>query len=186
MRRRCNGVVALIMVGIVCSCAYVPSGPSPSRVALSVLGFIFESDDFIARSGVVTPMHGERADAWWVELMRDLTDAGLSGASASNIYRPITICLHWPIDDQGLILFSDKQSRVGGYYDPRAGKIHVAGDYPYAMWSNRPSSQGLKHEMLHHWCYRTMGHMCTTGTNPMTNHIWRTPNGVNVWDYTWR
>lgn len=167
------------------SCALSPSGPSALRGVASALGFVFESDDFTDRGGVVTSMHGERADVWWVELMNDLSSAGLSGVSAVDIHRPITICLHWPIDDQGIILFSDNRTRVGGYYDPRALEIHVAGDYPYAQWPNRPSAQGVKHEMLHHWCNQTMGHMCTAGDDPLHNHVWRAPNGVNVWDYTW-
>lgn len=168
------------------ACSHSPTMPDGTLQLTTALGFHIQADEqFLVGGGVLMPAHGTLADRWWTELMGDLTKAGMAKADPSDTRGYLIIHLRHPIDADGNILFSDGRTPVGSYYDYLASFAAVPGDYPTAKWPGRPSAQPLKHEMLHYWCYRTMGHLCTTGSDPWTNHVWHAPDGTNVWDFTW-
>lgn len=185
MRRCVSWMTCLAMAA---GCAHSPTAPSEDRRLTSALGYHVEAqDDFLKAGRVVTPAHGELADRWWGELMADLAAAGFGKADPTNIRGYMYIRLHQPVDDQGLILNSSGV-KVGGYYDVLGQAFHVPGDYPTAHWRDRPSMQALKHEMLHHWCRMTLGHLCLApGKSEWDGHVWPVPNdpNKNIWDFTW-
>ena len=185
MRRRLLPFLAGMLLA---GCAKSPTVPDDQRFLTTPLGFHIQStNEYLEVGGVLTPAHGERADRWWRELMNDLAAAGMKDADPENIRGYVSIHLRKPLDDQGSILYSDNSTHVGGYYDYLGTSLVVPGDYDQDHWRNRPSAQALKHEMLHHWCYRTMHHFCTVlgDSNGWTNHHWAAPNGVDIWDLTW-
>lgn len=185
------------LLGILCSgfllvtCNYKPlTAPDGGEVRLvSALGYHVEAtQEYLDAGGTVTPLHGELADRWWTELMTDLQDAGYTSSVADpkNTRGMVTILLYQQQTDVGYIFRPGTKELVGSSYN--VGVIRVAGTYPTAQWKNRPSSQPLKHEMLHHWCMYTKQGLCAQAGNSdeNTNHVWLAPDGQNVWLFTWK
>lgn len=184
-------VVLMLLVG----CNTSPTGPDGTDgVVHSELGFIIIGmSEYLDAGGPVTQLHADLADRWWRELMVDLQSAGMSRAGGESTPRSARVYLHQPRDADSL--FRDDQGNVvGGWYDARgSGALHVPGDYtdPDGMLGARPALQPIKHEALHHWCYRTMGHACVADSDLDHNgkkddHVWLLPDGTNIWVLTWQ
>lgn len=164
--------------------------PKAERTARSDLGFwIVTHRDYTLWGGTVTKEHEDLADRWWMELMNDLYNAGYvnTASDPTNIFGHVSIKLRKPRGEQGLIYCDNISGLQGACYHRSTHTIEVPGDYPTSTLP-RPNSQPSKHEMLHHFCFKKLGHNCRPkkGENK-GKHIWPAPNdpSVNIWDFTW-
>ena len=179
-------VMALALVaGCGGGSATSPDVASDDRIE-SALGYHIERADY---QGPVTQAHAELADRWWIELMADLRTAGYSEAQTdpSKHVEFVYIYLYQPRDSDHSIVCPGRPELVGACYDQFKPAFRVPGTYiDGPMLGRRPASQALKHEMLHHWCLWTFDNLCMApGASEWDGHVWKAPNGTNVWDYTW-
>lgn len=166
-----------------------PTQPGTSSLRMtSELGFQIEvAKDFEQAGGVVSQAHAVLADQYWRELMTDLQGAGYAAsmADSKSIRGAVKIYLYQPQNNVGDIRCLSGGAMAGSCYAPFA--LSVPGTYPTAHWPDRPNSQPLKHEMLHHWCMMTSQGTCLEpGKKERDGHVWRAPNGTNIWEYTWK
>ena len=181
------GAMACIAVVLSIGCMKSPTAPEGGGPAVSPLGYHIQTADY---EGDITPAHGEFADRWWTELMMDLRNAGYSEAQTdpSKNVEWVYIYLYRPRDGDASIVCPGRSDLVGACYDQLKPAFRVPGNYiDGPMLGRRPSSQPLKHEMLHHWCYRTLHHMCMQpGASEWDGHHWSAPDGTDIWNFTWK
>ena len=148
------------------------------------------TQEYLDWGGSVTSLHGELADRWWTELMTDLRSAGYTAEQTdpTRNVQWVFINLYKPVDGDSDIICCGYNVPVGATYDQFKPAFNVPGDYAKGpMLGRRPASQALKHEMLHHWCFRTLGHMCLEpGVSEWDGHHWYAPDGTDIWLLTWK
>jgi len=178
---------------LACACgARGVTDPDGGDVRLvSTLGFRVEAtQEYLDNGGQVVQAHADLADRWWTELMTDLRAAGFppEKTDPAKHVQWVYIYLYKPIDGDSSIMCPGWNVPVGGCYDQFKPGYRVPGDYTKGpMLGRRPASQPLKHEMLHHWCTRELGHLCMVpGASEWDGHIFAAPDGTNVWNFTWK
>jgi len=179
-------VVALALVIAACGHNSV-TDPKGGEVRLeSALGFhIQATQEYLDNGGAVSQQHADLADRWWTSLMADFRRAGYPEAKAdpSKFANYTFVWLYKPIGPDSSITCPGWTVLVGGCYDQFKPGFRVPGDYidPDGWLGARPTAQPLKHEMTHHWCLKTMGHLCMTGDE----HTFVMPNGRDIWEVQW-
>ena len=161
------------------------------RTARSDLGFWISSHrDYVQGGGTITQAHKDLADQWWIGLMNDLNGAGYvkSAGNPNDIFGYVTIKLRQPRGEHEYIYCDNLSGAQGACYHNSTKVMEVPGNYPTSTLTERPRSQPLKHEMLHYFCYKKLGHNCLAreGENK-GKHIYPAPNNanLNIWDFTW-
>ena len=165
--------------------------PREERTARSNLGFyIFSHKDYVQWGGTITKDHEDLPDQWWMELMGDLYNAGYeqSAADPTDILGYVNIKLRKPRGEHEYIYCDNMSGEQGACYHISTKMMEVPGNYPTSTLTERPRSQPLKHEMLHHFCHKKFGHGCLAKEGPdKGKHIYPAPNNanLNIWDFTW-
>lgn len=161
-----------------------PDGVEVETNIRSTLGFYIQAHrEFVNAGGVVTQLHADLADKWWDELMNDLQTVGFGGADPNNTFGYVKIVLRQPQGPHEYIYCSRLSGLQGACYSPGYKIMEVPGNYPTTAIIERPASQPLKHEMLHHFCYRKLGYDCLTDNA----HFYPSLNDPkkDIWDFTW-
>lgn len=178
--------LAAVLVTAACGHNTLTNPDGSEALVVSQLGFRVEgSKDFLEAGNAVTQQHADLADRWWTSLMADLRRAGYSETQTDPVKHTswVFVLLVKPEGPNSYIMCPMHNALVGGCYDQFKPSLHVPGDYtdPDGWLGDRPTAQPLKHEMTHHWCLKTLGHLCM----PDGKHEFRMPNGVNIWDVQW-
>jgi hypothetical protein len=184
--------VAFVLTAAACGYKSLTAVDGGEVRLVSALGFRVEAynQEYLDAGGTVSQLHADLADRWWTELMTDLRAAGFPAdkTDPSRNAEWVYIYLHKPVDGDSSIIEPQRNQPVGGYYDQFKPAFHAPGDYINGpMLGRRPASQALKHEMLHHWCLRTLHNLCMVpGASEWDGHHFAAPDGTDVWIFTWR